>query len=119
MPLITNNSTNGENNLFSHSTSSVSGQFLHFEYFVLSKGRVISSRGFFRFGFLPDSGAKDLRLIGVHEHELKDAAGETRAKETVPVAKKRRSTNGAIRVGGIAGMFPGVDRFNFFYSVLS
>lgn len=72
--------------------------------------------GLFYFGYLLDSGANDPRLFGAHECELKDAAGETRAKETVPVAKKHRSTNGAIRVGGIASMFPEVclEKINFF-----
>src|ERR1700734_210962 len=56
--------------------------------------------GLFCFGYLPDSGANDPRLIGAQECELKEAVGETRSKETVPVARERRSTNGAIRAGG-------------------
>lgn len=73
------------------------------------------TKGLFCFGYLLDSGANDPRLFGAQECELKEAAGETRAKETVPVARERRSTDGAIRVGGIAAVcFLRVGRKLFF-----
>lgn len=86
---------------------------------VLANWAAGFSRGLFYFGYLLDSRANDLRLFGAHECELKDAAGETRAKETVPMAKKHRSTNGAIRVGGIASMFPEVclEKIIFFLCI--
>jgi hypothetical protein len=71
--------------------------------------------GLFCFGYLPDSGANDPRLIGAQERELKEAVGETRVKGTVPVARERRSTEGTIRVGGIVSVcFLGVGRKLFF-----
>jgi len=73
-----------------------------FSLFHLAVGPRSFTTGLFCFGYLSDSGANDPRLIGAQECELKEVVGETRSKETVPVAREHRSTNGAIRVGGIA-----------------
>jgi hypothetical protein len=89
--------------------------YTFFSLFRLAPGPRSFTTGLFCFGYLPDSGANDPRLIGAQERELKEAVGETRVKGTVPVARERRSTDGTIRVGGIVSVcFLGVERKLFF-----
>src|ERR1700744_445850 len=107
------------NNLF----LSFNGPFCPISHRILLKsfaGARWFTTGLFCFGYLLDSGANDPRLIGAQECELKEAVGETRAKETVPVAREHRSTDGAIRVGGVAAVyFLRVGRKLFFFTFYS
>lgn len=72
--------------------------------------------GLFCFGYLSDSRANDRRLNLAHGSVLKGAAGESQLKGAVPLAREPWSTDGAIRVGGIAvGIFLGVFRQIIFF----